>query len=73
VNAVSPGATDTPGSSELLGSSEVCAKRLKMISTTVALGRQGMPNEIARGDVFPASEDSSHILVTELFVGGGFA
>src|SRR6266481_3250423 len=32
VNAVSPGSTDTPGLSELLGSSETGQQRLKMIS-----------------------------------------
>ena len=73
VNAVSPGATDTPGLNELLGSSETGQQRLKMISSTVPLGRLGTPDEIAKAVVFLASNDSSYITGAELFVDGGFA
>src|SRR2546421_8534288 len=73
VNAVSPGSTDTPGLSELLASTETGQQRLKMISSNVPLGRLGTPDEIARAVVFLASNDSSYITGTELFVDGGFA
>ena len=73
VNAVSPGATDTPGLNELLGSSETGQQRLKMVSNTVPLGRLGRPDEIAKAVVFLASDDSSYITGAELFVDGGFA
>ena len=73
VNAVSPGATDTPGLSDLLASAEVGEERLKMISNSVPLGRLGTPNEIARAVVFLASDDSSYVTGTELFVDGGLA
>jgi NAD(P)-dependent dehydrogenase (short-subunit alcohol dehydrogenase family) len=73
VNVVSPGSTDTPGLKELLGSSEVGQQRLKMISNSVPLGRMAKPQEIARAVVFLASDDSSYITGTELFVDGGFA
>jgi NAD(P)-dependent dehydrogenase (short-subunit alcohol dehydrogenase family) len=73
VNAVSPGSTDTPGLDNLLASSEVGEQRRKMISSSVPLGRLGTPDEIARAVVFLASDDSSYITGTELFVDGGFA
>jgi NAD(P)-dependent dehydrogenase (short-subunit alcohol dehydrogenase family) len=62
-----------PGLSELLGSSEAGEQRLRMIANTVPLGRLGTPHEIAKAVVFLASDDSSYITGTELFVDGGFA
>jgi NAD(P)-dependent dehydrogenase (short-subunit alcohol dehydrogenase family) len=73
VNAVSPGSIDTPGLSDLLASAETGQERLKMIANAVPLGRLGTPNEIANAVVFLASEDSSYVTGTELFVDGGFA
>jgi NAD(P)-dependent dehydrogenase (short-subunit alcohol dehydrogenase family) len=73
VNAVSPGSTDTPGLSELLASSETGQQRLKMLSASIPLGRLGTPDEIAKAIVFLASDDSSYVTGTELFVDGGFA
>jgi NAD(P)-dependent dehydrogenase (short-subunit alcohol dehydrogenase family) len=73
VNAVSPGATDTPGLNELLATTEAGQQRLKSISSTVPLGTLGIPDEIARAVVFLASDDSSYVTGTELFVDGGFA
>jgi len=73
VNAVSPGSIDTAGLSDLLASSETGQQRMKMISNAVPLGRLGTPDEIAKAVVFLASDDSSYITGTELFVDGGFA
>jgi NAD(P)-dependent dehydrogenase (short-subunit alcohol dehydrogenase family) len=73
VNAVSPGSTDTPGLSDLLASGEAGRERLKMISSSIPLGRLGTSDEIAKAVVFLASDDSSYITGTELFVDGGFA
>jgi NAD(P)-dependent dehydrogenase (short-subunit alcohol dehydrogenase family) len=73
VNAVSPGSIDTPGLNELLASSQVGEQRRRMISTSIPLGRFGTPDEIAKAVVFLASDDSSYISGTELFVDGGFA
>jgi NAD(P)-dependent dehydrogenase (short-subunit alcohol dehydrogenase family) len=73
VNVVSPGVTDTPGLNELLSSTEAGQQRARMVSSAVPLGRLGKPEEIARAVVFLASDDSSYITVTELFVDGGFA
>src|SRR5216684_436266 len=73
VNAVSPGPIETPGLSDLLASAEGGEQRRKMISSIVPLGRFGTPDEIAKAVVFLASDDSSYITGTELFVDGGFA
>ena len=73
VNAVSPGVIDTPGLNELMGSTEAGQQRLRTIANSVPLGRLGTPKEIARAVVFLASDDSSYITGTELFVDGGFA
>jgi NAD(P)-dependent dehydrogenase (short-subunit alcohol dehydrogenase family) len=73
VNAISPGSTDTPGFSNLLASSPNGEQRRGMIATVIPLGRLGTTDEIAKAVVFLASDDSSYITGTELFVDGGFA
>jgi len=73
VNAVSPGPIDTPGLNDLAASTGSGEERLKAIAGNVPLGRLGKPEEIARAVVFLASDDSSFITGTELFVDGGFA
>ncbi len=69
VNAVSPGHTDTPPWRSVEGADQL----MKNISTTIPLGRFGTPDEIAQAVLFLASDDSSYITGTELFVDGGFA
>src|SRR5438034_3266841 len=73
VNAVSPGPIETPGLNDLVASTGAREQRLKMLSNSVPLGRLGTPDEIAKAVVFLASDDSSYITGTELFVDGGFA
>jgi len=73
VNAVSPGGIDTPGLSDLLASSGTGAQRRQMLSTATPLGRLGGAEEVAKAVVFLASDDSSYIAGTELFVDGGLA
>src|SRR6266850_4467905 len=72
VNAVSPGSIDTAGVRALWysveGSVEGAEERMKIFSSSVPLGRFGTPDEIAKAVVFLASNDSSYITGTELFV-----
>src|SRR3977135_855227 len=69
VNAVSPGFTDTAPWHSI----EAAEERMKILSTSVPLGMFGTPDDIAKAVVFLASDDSSYITGTELFVDGGFA
>jgi NAD(P)-dependent dehydrogenase (short-subunit alcohol dehydrogenase family) len=73
VNVVSPGPIDTEGLAELLGEGQTGQARRESLSAAVPLGRTGKPEEIANAVVFLASDDSSFITGTELFVDGGFA
>jgi NAD(P)-dependent dehydrogenase (short-subunit alcohol dehydrogenase family) len=73
VNVVSPGLIETPGLKGLVESTGAGEQRLKMLSSSVPLGRLGTPDEVARAVVFLASDDSSYITGTELFVDGGIA
>lgn len=73
VNAVSPGAINTSGLRDPLASAEAAGQRKIIVSDMTPLGRFGTPDEIAKAVVFLASDDSSYITGTELFVDGGFA
>jgi NAD(P)-dependent dehydrogenase (short-subunit alcohol dehydrogenase family) len=69
VNAVSPGYTDTAPWRSIAGADQV----MQTISSGIPLGRFGTPDEIAKAALFLASDDSSYVTGTELFVDGGSA
>jgi NAD(P)-dependent dehydrogenase (short-subunit alcohol dehydrogenase family) len=70
VNALSPGYIDTAP----WRSSDVAEVRANIESSgTVPLGRFGTSDEVAKVVVFLASDDSSYVTGTELFVDGGVA
>src|SRR3977135_2944165 len=73
VNAISPGTIDTPGLKDLLASGEAGEERRNMVARAIPLGRFGRPDEVAKAVVFLASDESSYITGSELFVDGGFA
>ena len=66
-NVVSPGPTDTP---IVDGQPEDAIAR---IVSTIPMGRMGEPDEVARAALYLASDDSSFVTGTELFVDGGRA
>lgn len=74
VNTLSPGATRTPGLVELAGPGAAEQQGLlDFLAAKIPMGRVGEPDEIAKAAVFLASDDSSFISGTELFVDGGQA
>jgi len=73
VNAISPGPINTPAYDRLAQSGPAGRQMLESIVNRVPMGRLGIPDEIARAAVFLASDDSTFVTGTELFVDGGTA
>jgi NAD(P)-dependent dehydrogenase (short-subunit alcohol dehydrogenase family) len=73
INALSPGPIDTPGLRGLAPTPEAEEALVKSMIETIPLGRMGLPDEVSRCVVFLASEDSSFVNGSELFVEGGAA
>ncbi|WP_405667853.1 SDR family oxidoreductase [Streptomyces sp. NBC_01166] len=71
VNAVTPGPTDTPGLSGLAPDPEQAAGLRQHLAAQVPLGRLARPEEIAAAVAFLASEQSSFITGSSLYVDGG--
>ncbi|MGO4171960.1 SDR family NAD(P)-dependent oxidoreductase [Bosea sp. TAF32] len=73
VNVLVPGATSTPGWHDLASSEESHEEMIAFVKSTTPLGRLGGPEEAARAALFLASDDSSFVTGSELFVDGGSA
>lgn len=73
VNVLSPGATSTPGWHDLAASEEAHQEMVTFVKSTTPLGRLGEPEESASAALFLASDDSSFVTGSELFVDGGSA
>jgi NAD(P)-dependent dehydrogenase (short-subunit alcohol dehydrogenase family) len=73
VNALSPGGIETPGLASLTPGEAEATQFKAFLASSTPLGRLGTPDEIASAAVFLASDDSSYITGTELFVDGGSA
>jgi NAD(P)-dependent dehydrogenase (short-subunit alcohol dehydrogenase family) len=73
VNVLVPGSTSTPGWHALSSSEEQNKKMQEITKAGIPLGRMGTPDEIANAALFLASDESSFVNGSELFVDGGAA
>ena len=73
INVLVPGPTSTPGWHTLAPNESVHQAMIDALITSIPLGRLGKPEEVARGALFLASDDSSFVTGSELFVDGGTA
>jgi NAD(P)-dependent dehydrogenase (short-subunit alcohol dehydrogenase family) len=73
VNVLAPGATATPGLHGLTSSPEEAATMEDVLKSAAPIGRIADPSEIAAAALFLASDESSFVTGTELFVDGGSA
>lgn len=71
VNTVIPGPTDTPGLRGLAPHPDQASQLLEQMAAGVPLGRIGTTDEIANAVLFLASDQSSFVTGSELFVDGG--
>ena len=73
VNAVSPGAIDTPILRNAGKTEEEQNTYIQGCAAATVMNRIGTPDEVAKAVLFLASDDSSYITGIELFVDGGMA
>jgi NAD(P)-dependent dehydrogenase (short-subunit alcohol dehydrogenase family) len=73
VNVLAPGATSTPGWHDLAVSEDTHQQMLDAVQSTTPLGRLGRAEESAQAALFLASDASSFVTGSELFVDGGSA
>lgn len=73
VNAISPGVIETEGTNAMQLDEEQERQFVERILNAIPMERKGVPIEIANAALFLASNDSSYVTGTELFVDGGVA
>ena len=73
VNVLSPGATATPGLLDSLAKSGQQDRLISGLIGQTPLGRMGRPEETAAVALFLASDESSFMTGSEVFVDGGMA
>lgn len=73
VNALSPGWTDTAFNAPVIGELGGQAQLDELVRTSVPMGRQGRPEEIASAAVFLAGPGASYITGQNLVVDGGLS
>jgi len=71
VNVVSPAWIETPGGTAAFGDEETARAMKEHVAATVAKGRMGQPEEAAAVVAFLASEQSSYVVGSNLYVDGG--
>jgi NAD(P)-dependent dehydrogenase (short-subunit alcohol dehydrogenase family) len=73
VNTLSPGATDTPIIRGQFDSDEASDAAKRVFASMTPLGRLGLPEELAAGAYFLASNESSYVTGIDLPIDGGLA
>ncbi|HTI01780.1 MAG TPA: glucose 1-dehydrogenase [Acidisoma sp.] len=73
VNTLSPGATETPIIRGQFNSDEASDAAKKVFASMTPLARLGLPEELASGAYFLASDESSYVTGIDLPIDGGLA
>ncbi|MDP3004014.1 MAG: SDR family oxidoreductase, partial [Candidatus Azambacteria bacterium] len=68
VNAIGPGAIDTP----MVATSQIPEEAMKAMLASVPLKRIGRPEEVSAAVVFLASEEASYVTGATFYVDGGW-
>jgi NAD(P)-dependent dehydrogenase (short-subunit alcohol dehydrogenase family) len=71
VNVVSPAWIETPGGTAAFIDEDTARAMQELVAATVPKGRMGRPEEAAAVVAFLASEQSSYVVGSNLYVDGG--